>query len=315
MGSRKVEKQKRTDEIDLTLVPIGAKRAAARQHALTPCSDDDVIFVVGSESKGADGARGRADDDSVVGSGSKRIDGARGRVWAEDDSVIIVVEEGSSQDVRLAMGGRGSSGGRKRTTSVGLTKKWLRPANPSDCPICLCEFEVDEGVVLTACSHEFCETCITTYVQNKVKDGEVLPQQMSCPHAEPKPCGVSLSPSDILQCLPDKVDQERFQRLSLQRSFLLTAPARTRAQITYILFVVSCLRRKLSRVFLCASCVESGEDMGCCPTAGCPFSFVWDEDNRKLSCPVCSKSFCLVCRCEPWQAPPSSLRARFSYVL
>jgi len=205
--SRKAEKQKR-NEIDLTLGPIAAKRAAARQYALTSCSDDDVIFVVGSGSKGADGARGR--------------------VWAEDDSAIIVVEEGSSQDVGLAMGGRSGSGGRKRTASVGLTKKWLRPSNPSDCPICLCEFEVDEGVVLTACSHEFCETCITTYVQNKVKDGEVLPQQMSCPHAEPKPCAVALSPSDILQCLPDKVDQERFQRLSLQRSFLFLAPARTR---------------------------------------------------------------------------------------
>ena len=213
-----VEKQKRTDEIDLTLGPIGAKRAAARQHALTPSSDDDFIFVVGSGSKGAGGARGRADDVSVVGSGSKGTDSARGRVWAEDDSVIIVVEEGSSQDVGLAMGGQGGSAGRKRSESAGLTKKWSRPANPSDCPICLCEFEVDEGVVLVACSHEFCETCITTYVQNKVKDGEVLPQQMSCPHTEPKPCGVALSPSNILQCLHDKVDQERFQRLSLQRS-------------------------------------------------------------------------------------------------
>ena len=46
--------------------------------------------------------------------------------------------------------------------------------------------------------------------------------------------------------------------------------------------------------------MESGDDMGCCPTAGCPFSFAWDEDNRKLQCPVCCKTFCLVCRCEPW---------------
>ncbi len=66
-----MEKQKRTDEINLTLGPIGSKRDAARQHALTPFSDDDVIFVVGSGSNGADGARGRDDDVSVVGSGSK----------------------------------------------------------------------------------------------------------------------------------------------------------------------------------------------------------------------------------------------------
>ena len=37
-----------------------------------------------------------------------------------------------------------------------------------------------------------------------------------------------------------------------------------------------------------------------CPTAGCPFVFAWEPDNRKLECPLCSKSFCLLCRAEPW---------------
>jgi hypothetical protein len=78
--------------------------------------------------------------------------------------------------------------------------------------------------LMPACRHEFCETCITTYAQSKVKDGEVLPQQMSCPHAEPKPCGVALAHADILLCLPDKSDKERFERLSLQRSRTYAQP-------------------------------------------------------------------------------------------
>ena len=49
-----------------------------------------------------------------------------------------------------------------------------------------------------------------------------------------------------------------------------------------------------------AACIEAEDDLGSCPTAGCPFAFVWDPHNRKLDCPLCKKSFCLVCRSEPW---------------
>lgn len=34
--------------------------------------------------------------------------------------------------------------------------------------------------------------------------------------------------------------------------------------------------------------IEREDDLGTCPTAGCPFKFAWDEANRKLECPVCS---------------------------
>ena len=45
---------------------------------------------------------------------------------------------------------------------------------------------------------------------------------------------------------------------------------------------------------------QAGDDLGACPSAGCPFMFAWEPDNRRLECPLCEKTFCLVCRTEPW---------------
>ena len=42
--------------------------------------------------------------------------------------------------------------------------------------------------------------------------------------------------------------------------------------------------------------------MGVCPSPECEFMFAFDEDNRKLDCPLCKKSFCLVCRVSPWHS-------------
>eukprot|EP00656_Telonema_subtile_P035646 TRINITY_DN39604_c0_g1_i1.p2 TRINITY_DN39604_c0_g1~~TRINITY_DN39604_c0_g1_i1.p2 ORF type:complete len:185 (+),score=48.81 TRINITY_DN39604_c0_g1_i1:310-864(+) len=69
--------------------------------------------------------------------------------------------------------------------------------------------------------------------------------------------------NDVLRCL-DEEQRARYQRLSVQKY------------------------------------VEAEEDTTCCPTAGCSFSFAWDPENRKLECPVCDSSFCLVCRVSPW---------------
>ena len=140
---------------------------------------------------------------------------------------------------------------------------WLRPLSEVTCPICMCETAPEEGVVLSGCEHAFCEDCIVTYVTGKVTEGQVMPEQLRCPSVDPK-CGESLSPADVARCLKEPEAVARYERLALQR------------------------------------CVEADEGMGCCPTAGCEFMFAFDMDNRKLECPLCNKSFCLVCRTEPW---------------
>ena len=143
---------------------------------------------------------------------------------------------------------------------------WARPLKAGVCPICLCDYDGNDGVCLSRCAHSFCQECVTHYVRGKVADGEVLPEQLQCPHVDPTECKRALAPSEVLRCLGSKAERERYERLTLQR------------------------------------CVDMGDDMSCCPTPGCAFSFAWDKDNRKLNCPVCNKSFCLVCRAEPWHA-------------
>jgi len=118
-------------------------------------------------------------------------------------------------------------------------------------------------VLAASCGCAFCVDCLSTYVRSKVEAGEVTAEQLVCPVVEPRRCGVPLTPQDVQRCLPAG-QAERYDRLTLQR------------------------------------CVEAQDDLGHCPSAGCPFVFAWESDNRKLVCPLCSKSFCLLCRAEPW---------------
>lgn len=141
---------------------------------------------------------------------------------------------------------------------------WQRPAGEITCPICFCDTPAAEAAALGACNHAFCVECITHFVKGKVKAGEVMGEQLSCPCVEPEKCGVALLPGDVKRALGARCRGERYERLVLQR------------------------------------CVDEGDDLGCCPSAGCGFMFAWEKDNRKLDCPLCKKSFCLVCRTEPW---------------
>ncbi len=42
------------------------------------------------------------------------------------------------------------------------------------------------------------------------------------------------------------------------------------------------------------------EDYSFCPTPDCKYVFVWEgrRDSNELRCPICSKHYCLNCRCE-----------------
>ena len=142
----------------------------------------------------------------------------------------------------------------------------IRPTKEGVCAICFCEYTTDDGLELQNCNHAFCEECIATYIQSKAKDGEVTQSQMKCPSVDPKACGCPIAQSDVLACLASAADRDRYLRLTIDR------------------------------------CVDNDDNMGCCPTAGCSFLFEWDEDNRKLDCPLCEKSYCLVCKVGPWHS-------------
>lgn len=93
---------------------------------------------------------------------------------------------------------------------------------------------------------------------------QILPEQLVCPNVAPHACKVAISPDDVKRCLRTQTERDRYDRLSLER------------------------------------CIEAVDDLASCPTAGCSFRFAWDMSNRKLECPLCHKSFCVLCRCEPW---------------
>ena len=128
----------------------------------------------------------------------------------------------------------------------------------------MCEEAPATAVSLASCGCHFCEDCIKAYVREKVDAGNVMQSQLLCPTVEPTRCAKAIAPADIKRCLDTDAAAARYERLTLQRA------------------------------------VEMGDDMGTCPTAGCTFMFVFDKDNRKLECPMCNQSFCLVCRTSPW---------------
>jgi hypothetical protein len=187
----------------------------------------------------------------------------------EDDEIIEIVEAPQSHHDRkpaavasMPPPGRGSKNNNASTL-------FQRPTSSGDCPICFCEFTTDDGVLVGDCGHGFCQDCFSQYVKGKVGEGQVLSTQLVCPHvggdgANGSKCGTALAQRDILACLDKQEDRDRYLRLSLSRA------------------------------------VDEQDNMGCCPTAGCSFQFEWDEDNRKLDCPLCQKTYCLVCRTGPW---------------
>jgi len=46
---------------------------------------------------------------------------------------------------------------------------------------------------------------------------------------------------------------------------------------------------------------SAADGLSCCPSPGCAFVFAWDAANRKLTCPLCQKQHCLVCKSD-WHA-------------
>ena len=191
----------------------------------------------------------------------QRREARRGR--SGTSSASAAADDGG--DSLSAAAATGSSAAAASRTHSWRTE-WARPPAEITCPICFCMEAPDNACVLASYGHGFCVECITTFVNGKIAQGEVLSDQLACPCVEPKRCAVPLVPQDVRRCFATAAEGDRYERLALQR------------------------------------CVEAEEDMGTCPSAGCSFMFAWEEDNRKLDCPLCKKSFCLVCRTKPWHA-------------
>uniref|UniRef100_A0A7S3JR51 RBR-type E3 ubiquitin transferase n=1 Tax=Aureoumbra lagunensis TaxID=44058 RepID=A0A7S3JR51_9STRA len=181
----------------------------------------------------------------------------------DDDDVQIITESRlSKKKERKAL---------VREESSGL----MYPKSRATCPICFCETEKEEAVSLRLCGCVFCQECITMYVRGKVKEGEVLPAKLSCPALiQNKQCNVPLHQRDVH---------------ALLRNHNKDSDCKEESEVA-----------RYERLLLARTVELNSDQFACCPTAGCDFLFAYDREHRKLECPRCNKSFCLICRVAPW---------------
>lgn len=79
----------------------------------------------------------------------------------------------------------------------------------NECEIC---YSSDECENLQSCKHNFCTSCLQTYLIDKIRNG--CPLSLECPHSE---CKEILHPSDIKRILNDSQMYERYERFMLRR--------------------------------------------------------------------------------------------------
>jgi len=70
-----------------------------------------------------------------------------------------------------------------------------KPVTTSSCTVCYGDFDDEtQAVSLTNCQHSStCQGCLTTFIQVRIKDGEVLPW-IPCPTPD---CGIPIHPKDL----------------------------------------------------------------------------------------------------------------------
>ena len=135
-----------------------------------------------------------------------------------------------------------------------------RPPATFTCAVCLSDVVPRAHGHRLFCGHTYCRDCLAGLVSSAVGAGLPEAEGMRCPELS---CRRPLTGADVDACAPDAATARRFHALALDR--------------------------------LVARSKDDG--MGCCPTPGCAFVFVWDDANRKLVCPLCRKQYCLKCKC------------------
>ena len=124
-----------------------------------------------------------------------------------------------------------------------------------ECPICLCEIELNELVRLEYCGHPYCQPCLKSQVESAVQDKQF-----------PLVCAVE-------NCNSSFVQQDL--RKQTEKAIVKLKPLAAAA--------VSCCVTKNQKVFRY------------CITADCEIVYRVSEDGRQFQCPECGARMCTTC--------------------
>ena len=94
------------------------------------------------------------------------------------------------------------------TTSENVTTiTSLNISTQNECEIC---FSSNDCENLQMCKHNFCQTCLQTYLIDKIRNG--CPHSLECPHTD---CKQIIHPNDIKRILNDNQMYERYESFML----------------------------------------------------------------------------------------------------
>eukprot|EP01087_Luapelamoeba_hula_P021458 TRINITY_DN7507_c0_g1_i2.p1 TRINITY_DN7507_c0_g1~~TRINITY_DN7507_c0_g1_i2.p1 ORF type:complete len:499 (-),score=55.43 TRINITY_DN7507_c0_g1_i2:70-1566(-) len=88
------------------------------------------------------------------------------------------------------------------------------------CPICFCDYRIEEMYTLDNCFHRFCFSCLGEYLNVKIKDADV--RVIKCPDPA---CKEEISPSEIKHCV-DKSIYAKYEEFSLNSALTLMPDVR-----------------------------------------------------------------------------------------
>ena len=124
-----------------------------------------------------------------------------------------------------------------------------------ECPICLCEIELNELVRLEYCGHPYCQPCLESQVQSGIQDKQF---PLVCAAED---CNGSLVQQDL--------------RLQMEKGLINLKQLAAAA--------VSCYVAKNQKVFRY------------CITPDCEIVYRVSEDGRQFQCPECGSRMCTTC--------------------
>eukprot|EP00456_Euglypha_rotunda_P011592 TRINITY_DN13070_c0_g1_i7.p1 TRINITY_DN13070_c0_g1~~TRINITY_DN13070_c0_g1_i7.p1 ORF type:complete len:248 (-),score=11.39 TRINITY_DN13070_c0_g1_i7:40-783(-) len=70
---------------------------------------------------------------------------------------------------------------------------------PFDCPICMTEIEVGDGIILRSCQHQVCKDCIKANVESNIQNGEY---PVKCPNVD---CRKPMAQADVRAIVGDEM--------------------------------------------------------------------------------------------------------------
>jgi len=131
------------------------------------------------------------------------------------------------------------------------------------CSICYCEYAVNEFAILD-CLHGFCQSCLKTLIQTKVKEGTW--HNLCCPNVddERKNCKHHLTQEEVRMLIGEAKLFEKYEKLQLFQTLNQT------------------------------------KDCRWCPKPGCEMAMFGDKSTPMMTCPKCGLKFCFNCKTSEW---------------